>query len=114
MNLRISDMIEYYTIWAHQIKTPISSMRLQLQNEDSPMSQRLSADLFRIEQYVEMAMMFLRLDSESTDYVIKDYRLDDIIQNAVRKFADEFIARRLTLDYKELRVRGYHHRNERA
>jgi len=101
MDRRVSDMIEYYTIWAHQVKTPISSMRLHLQNEDSPLSQRLTADLFRIEQYVEMAMMFLRLDSESTDYVIREHSLDDIIKNALRKFADEFIARKLTLDYRE-------------
>jgi len=105
INIKVSDMTEYYTIWAHQIKTPIASMRLHLQNEGSPLSQRLSADLFRIEQYVEMAMMFLRLDSESTDYVIKEYLLDDIIKNAVRKFADDFIARKLTLDYKETGAR---------
>lgn len=105
MNLRFSDMIEYYTIWAHQIKTPISSMRLNLQNEDSPVSRRLSADLFRIEQYVEMALVFLRLDSESTDYVIKEYELDGIIKNAVRKFAGEFIARKLTLSYEPLGAR---------
>ena len=51
-NRRYAEMIDYYTVWAHQIKTPIASMRLTLQNEDSPLSRRLTGELFRIEQYV--------------------------------------------------------------
>lgn len=101
---RYSDMTDYYTTWAHQIKTPIASMRLKLQNEDSPLSRKLSGDLMRIEQYVEMVLTFLRLDSESTDYVIQEYELDPIVRQAVRKFAGEFIERRLTLEYEPLDI----------
>ena len=36
-----SDMVEYYTTWAHQIKTPIASMRLTLQNVDSELSREI-------------------------------------------------------------------------
>lgn len=102
MEKKYTDMIEYYTVWAHQIKTPISSMRLTLQNEDSALSRKLSSDLFRIEQYVEMVLMFLRLGSENTDYVIKEYDLDPVIRQAVKKFAGEFIDRKLRLNYEPL------------
>ena len=100
MNNRYTDMIDYYTVWAHQIKTPIASMRLILQNEDSALSRKLSADLFRIEQYVEMVLVFLRLGSTSTDYVIKRYHLDSIIRQSVKKFAGEFIIRKIRLEYE--------------
>ncbi len=99
-NKKYADMIDYYTVWAHQIKTPIASMRLHLQNEDSVLSRTLSSDLHRIEQYVEMVLTFLRLNSESTDYVIKEYDLDKIIKQAVRKFSSEFIGRKLSLVYE--------------
>ena len=99
-NRKYSDMIDYYTVWAHQIKTPIASMRLHLQNEDSALSRTLSSDLRRIEQYVEMVLTFLRLNSESTDYVIKEYDLDKIIKQAVRKFSSDFIGRKLSLVYE--------------
>ena len=99
MTGRFDDMVNYYTVWAHQIKTPIAAMRLQLQNEDSPLSRTLSSELLRIEQYVEMVMAYLRLDSDSTDYVFRECALDDVVRPAVRRFAGEFIARRLTLDY---------------
>ncbi len=95
-----NDMVDYYTVWAHQIKTPISSMKLTLQGEDTKLSRRLSADLFRTEQYVEMVLAFLRLGSDTSDYVFRSLQVDDIIRPSIKKFATEFIERKLSLDYK--------------
>jgi signal transduction histidine kinase len=100
MNLRYFDMIEYYTVWAHQIKTPIASIRLWLQNEDSSLSRKISLDLTRIEQYVDMVLMFLRLGSDTTDYIFREYDLDQIVKEAVKKFAGEFINRKIQLIYE--------------
>lgn len=97
---RFSDLTDYYTAWAHQIKTPIAAMKLTLQNEDSALSRRLSSDLFRIEQYVQMVLTYLRLDSDTTDYVFRDCDLDDILRPCLRKFAPEFIDRKLQLIYE--------------
>lgn len=102
MQLRYQDMTDYYTVWAHQIKTPISSMRLTLQNEDSFVARRLSADLNRIEQYVEMVLTFLRLDADTTDYVFKTIDLDAVVKQAVKKMAGEFIGRKIRLVYEPL------------
>lgn len=96
----LQDALDYFTLWTHQIKTPIASMRLTLENEDSPLSRRLSSQLFSIEQYVEMAMVYLRLDAVSTDYVFRPCDLDQILRGAVRKYAPEFIGRKLRLDYQ--------------
>ncbi len=102
---RYGDMVDYYTVWVHQIKTPIASMRLTLQNEDSALSRKLSSELFRIEQYVEMVLMFLRLDSDSTDYLFRECELDAIIRQAVRKFSGEFISRKIQLNYEPVHTR---------
>ncbi len=92
--------IDYYSVWAHQIKTPIASMRLSLQGEDSALSRKLGTDLNRIESYADMVMTYLRLDSESTDYVFAECNLDSIIKSCVRKFSGEFIARKIELIYE--------------
>ncbi len=92
--------MDYYSVWAHQIKTPIASMRLSLQGEDSALSRKLGADLNRIESYADMVMTYLRLDSDSTDYVFAEYNLDSIIKSCVRKFSGEFIARKIELIYE--------------
>lgn len=106
MNLRFSEMVDYYTLWAHQIKTPIASMRLKLQNEDSSLSRNLSEDLLRIEQYVEMVLAYLRLDSRSTDYVLKEQDLDDLIRQSVKKFAGWFIGRKIGLEFVPTQIRA--------
>lgn len=102
MDSRYTDLVEYYTVWAHQIKTPIAAMRLTLQSEDSPQNRELSEELQRIEQYVEMVLCYLRLDAGTTDYVIGTYDLDTIVRQAVRKFASQFIRRKIKLEYKPL------------
>ena len=102
---RYDSMVEYYTIWAHQIKTPIAAMRLMLQQqkeEETVTSERtaeLSEELQRIEQYVEMVLVFLRLESNSTDYVIRKERVDEILRPCIRKFASTFIRRKIRLEY---------------
>ena len=68
---RFQDMTDYYTLWAHQIKTPIAAMDLILQTQDFPESGGLKQSLFQIQQYVEMVLCYLRLDSETTDFVIR-------------------------------------------
>ena len=95
-----NNMIEYYTVWAHQIKTPIAAMRLKLQSEDTESARRLMGDLARIEAYVEMVLTFIRLDSNSTDYLLKEYDLDEIIRPAIRKYSKEFILKKLKLEYE--------------
>ena len=101
-----TDMVEYYTVWAHQIKTPIAAMRLNLQSEDTESARRLMGDLNRIEAYVEMVLTFLRLDSDNTDYLIKEYDIDEIIRPAIRKFSREFILKKLKLEYEPVCYRA--------
>ena len=103
LNSRYQDMLDYYTLWAHQIKTPIASMRLSLQAEDSARSRRLLQELSRTEQYVEMVMVYIRLDGGS-DLVLRSCSVDAIVRASVRRFAGEFITHRLKLDYTPLDV----------
>ncbi|MBR6443018.1 MAG: sensor histidine kinase [Clostridia bacterium] len=98
-------MMDYYTLWAHQIKTPIASMRLRLQEEDTPQARTLLADLGRIERYVSMVLTYLRLEGSSTDYVIRETDLDSILRPVFKQFAGEFISRKLKLDYTPVNKR---------
>ena len=90
---------DYYTAWVHQIKTPIATMKLLL-SENSEEHRALSAELFRIEQYVEMVLDYIRLESDVNDLVIKEYALDEMIRESLHKFAPQFILRKLKLAYK--------------
>jgi len=92
--------LDYYTTWVHQIKTPISVMRMILQAEDTMENRELAAELFRIEQYVEMVLSYLRLGSQTSDFVFQEYKLDGIIRQAVHKYASQFVRKRIRLVYE--------------
>jgi signal transduction histidine kinase len=104
--VRLEDMDDYYTLWAHQIKTPLAAMRLLLQSSGGALSEEdtaeLEEELFRTEQYVELAMGYQKLSGDGSDLVIQACGLDAIVRQAVRKYARQFIRRGLSLDYGEI------------
>lgn len=105
LSIKYQDMTDYYTIWAHQIKTPIASMRLTIGQEDTDTARQLSEELQRIEQYVEMVLAFVRLDSPASDYVFKECGLDGIIKEPLKKLSGQFIRKKLRLCYEPLKVK---------
>jgi signal transduction histidine kinase len=97
-----TEMTDYYTMWAHQIKVPISAMKLLLQSEKiSDSSALLAEELFKIEQYAEMALYYQKLDSITSDFLFKKYDLYDIVKQALKKYAIFFINSKLSLDLQE-------------
>ncbi|SHJ86866.1 sensor histidine kinase [Hespellia stercorisuis] len=98
------DSIDYYTAWVHQIKAPIAVMKLILQGQDTEENKELLSELFRIEQYTEMVLCYFRLDSASSDFVIRSCDLDGIIRQAIRKFAPQFVRKRIRLVYDPTQV----------
>ena len=90
---------EYYTRWSHQIKTPIAAMELLLQEEPADV-RALKRELLKTSQYVEMALGYVRLDSGTKDLVIAQYPLDEIVRKSIRKYAGQFIRRRIRLIYE--------------
>lgn len=101
-NKSYSNMVDYYTMWAHQIKTPIAAMRLILQSEKSEINDELLEQLFKTEQYVEMVLQYLRLKDLNSDLLFKRHPLDNIIKQAVRKYSKLFIRKKIKLNYEDL------------
>lgn len=95
------EITDYYTMWTHQIKTPIAAMSLLLQGREDDPYRELREQLFKIEEYVNMALQYMRLDSDH-DLIIQWCDLDGILRQAVHKYAPMFIRKKLTLSYKPL------------
>ncbi len=95
-----SDLLDYYTMWAHQIKTPIAAMRLVLSGSDTDTARELREELQKTEQYADMVLMYLKLDAGAEDYVIRKCSLDSIIRQSVKKYASQFIRKKIRLEYE--------------
>lgn len=98
------DMIDYYTLWAHQIKTPITALSLILQAEEGDATRQMKMELFKIEQYVEMVMHYLRMGSMNSDLVLEEHNLEKIVKQAVKKYAAVFIYKKINLQLEHIDV----------
>jgi len=94
-----SDMVDYYTMWVHQIKTPIAALDLLIQSDDFPGKAEMKLELMKIEEYVEMVLQYLRLGSDQTDYLFRRNDVDTIIKDVLKKYSVVFIKKKIVLDY---------------
>lgn len=104
-NIARKEMLDYYSLWVHQIKTPIAAMRILLQAaEEISFEKRteLEMELFKIEQYVEMALSYIRLGNMASDLKLQWYPMDEIIKPAVKKYSKLFILKKIKLKYEPI------------
>lgn len=135
--IRQSQMRDYYSMWVHQIKTPISAMKLLLEAEREELGQFICDDeqsqchigdmtggnigvalkqqaaltelsdnvasfedeLFRIEEYVSMALQYQRVSSTENDFVLEKVSVDGVIRDTIKKYAKIMIRRHIGIDY---------------
>ena len=91
------DLEEYFLLWIHQIKTPITVCNLILGKPDA--DHRLKEQMIYIEEYTNMAMNYLKLLERTSDMDIYEVDLDIIISSIVKKYSLIFIEKKISLDY---------------
>jgi hypothetical protein len=95
-----SEMQNFYTVWTHQIKMPISVIKLLEAELPKNLGTQVQEEIFRIEGYVDLLLNYMRLNSKSSDYLFREYSLDMLIKTSIRKYSHIFIKKKLTLDYE--------------
>lgn len=124
--VRQSRMRDYYSMWVHQIKTPISAMKLLLEAEREELGQLMcdeepqatltelsdnldsfEDELFRIEEYVSMALQYQRVSSTENDFVLEKVSLDGVIRDTIKKYAKIMIRRHIGINYSGTKKQVY-------
>lgn len=104
INADYAEQIEYYTMWLHQIKTPIAAMRLANQSGRTA-DPVVEQELFKIEQYVDMALRYVKLRNLENDLVLEECDLDGVVRACLRKFSNQFIYKGLSADFTQTGLR---------
>ena len=97
------DLEEYFLLWIHQIKTPITVCNLILGKPNA--DHRLKEQMIYIEEYTNMAMNYLKLLERTSDMDIYEVDLDIIISSIVKKYSLIFIEKKISLDYTPTNVK---------
>ncbi|MEW4354229.1 sensor histidine kinase [Streptococcus pneumoniae] len=101
-----SDLLDYYTLWVHQIKTPIAASQLLVQSMDNrDLKAQMEQELFKIDSYTNLVLQYLRLESFHDDLVVEQENLESMVKEVVKKYALFFIRQGLSLDLHDLDAR---------
>lgn len=92
------DSLEYYTLWVHQIKTPIAALHLVLSQMDGDEAGVLKQELFKIERYADLALRYVKLSDISSDLIIEPCDLYELVRSCVKKFSVLFVYQKLTVE----------------
>lgn len=104
INAKNDARLDYFTLWIHQIKTPISALDLLLQSGGGQNDGRaaMEQELFRISQYADMVLAYLRMDTLSNDLELVECDLNKIVKELVKKYAALFIYKGIAIKLEEL------------
>ena len=103
---RYTDLMDYYTLWVHQIKTPIAASQLLVQDvTDRNIRSLLEREIFKIDAYVHLVLQYLRLENFHDDLQLKQVALEQLVKEVVRKYSLFFIQKGLTINLDDLDVK---------
>ncbi|MCW1082552.1 sensor histidine kinase [Streptococcus anginosus] len=98
-----SDLLDYYTLWVHQIKTPIAASKLLVQDlQEQTFKNQLEQELFKIDSYTNLVLQYLRLESFHDDLVVEKENIEDLVKEVVKKYTLFFIQQGLSLNLHDL------------
>ena len=98
---------EYIETWVHEIKTPIASTRLILENNESESSENIKKEIKKIEEYIDQALYYARSTDVSKDYIVKEFSLGKSVRNVIKKNSRDFINKRIAIDLEDLDYKVY-------
>ncbi|ELC8442406.1 sensor histidine kinase [Clostridium perfringens] len=98
---------EYIETWVHEIKTPIASTRLILENNENKMSETIKKEIKKIEEYIDQALYYARSTDVSKDYIVREFSLGKSVRNVIKKNSRDFINKRIAIDLEDLDYNVY-------
>ena len=100
---RYNDLVDYYTLWVHQIKTPIAATRLLVAEvSERELKRQLEQEILKIDSYTNLVLQYLRLESFHDDLVLKKENIENLVKEVIRKYAIFFIQKSLSINMHDL------------
>lgn len=96
------DYREYIETWVHEIKTPIASTKLIIENNQNEVTNKIDSQMDRIEGFVEQVLYYSRSNNVNKDYIIKPINLDNVVRNVIKRNYRDFIHKRIKLDIQDI------------
>lgn len=100
--VQYNELIDYYGLWTHQIKTPLAALDLMVQTLEQPTKKEMKDEIFKIQQYLDMMLQYLRLQNIQNDFRFAELKIKPIVAQVVKKYASFFIYKDLEIELENL------------
>ncbi|MGU8932500.1 ATP-binding protein [Clostridium perfringens] len=98
----INDYREYIELWVHEIKTPIATCKLLIENNESPLTESIGEEVCKLENYIDQALFYTRSNTIEKDYIIKEMSLSSCVNKVLNNNADSLIKKRVKINLGDL------------
>ena len=88
---QLLDNKEYIEMWIHEVKRPLASLVLTLNNHKNILDRKTKNILKRLEDYVDQVLYYVRSENAEKDYFIKEVDLSKVIKNVGIKNMDDLL-----------------------
>ncbi|MDH2475606.1 sensor histidine kinase [Clostridium perfringens] len=103
----INDYREYIELWVHEIKTPIATCKLLIENNESPLTESIGEEVCKLENYIDQALFYTRSNTLEKDYIIKEMSLSSCVNKVLNNNADSLIKKRVKINLGDLEKKVY-------
>ena len=97
-----ADYKEYIELWVHEIKTPIATCKLLIENNENEITESIGEEVTKIDNYIEQVLFYARSNTVEKDYLIKKINLKDSINSVIRRNSTSLIEKKVKIDIKNV------------
>ena len=101
------DYKDYIELWIHEVKLPIATSKLVIENNKNEITKNIDEELDKIENYIEQALYYARSSTVEKDYYINKYVLKDIVNAAILKNKSNLILNKINIELENLDLEVY-------
>lgn len=96
------DYKEYIELWIHEIKIPLATSKMIIENNKSKVTENIDEELDKIENYIEQALFYARSNAVEKDYYIKKIKLQEIVNESIKRNKNILIEEKVILNLHDL------------
>lgn len=98
------DYKEYIELWIHEIKIPIATSKMIIENNKNTVTKNIEEELDKVENYIEQALFYARSNTVEKDYYIRKIKLKDIVNESIKKNKNILIQEKIAINIHDLDI----------
>ncbi|MFU7517207.1 sensor histidine kinase [Clostridium sp. HCS.1] len=102
LKINSNEYREYIELWVHEVKTPIASSKLIIENNKSELTKSIGEEITKVENYIEQVLFYARSNALEKDYIIKELDLKSSVNKVIRRNSKVLIEKKIKIEISEL------------